>query len=595
MTSKLAGESTSQTTDLFQQAYGLHQAGKQEPALSIYQNIIADQPDHFNAWQLAATIFLEQGRYNEAMKHFSTAHSLRPDNETVLMNWGVCYLRQGDAATAFDKFSAGLAQSPDDTFLLQNYINAAFKIERVTEAEKALIKLKNLLPDAHATKNLCGMHALALRDHPAACRYFVEAIAASPDNPLYHANLALVYEELNKLTAARFHCEKASALGYAGASLYLTRACIAYDTCDYKEAIDWLDQALERTPKDSDLRYYRGLAHLAAGDFEKGWRDYESRFLCQHWMDRDYAAAIRAWGKIPEWKGEPLNGKHLLVVSEAGYGDSLMMMRYVPALARQAARISLVLGPHTEALSPLLKTLPDIEHIFTSAKEAEAAAGKADFHICVGSLPYRLQSRVESVPAPVPPDFSNPLLVERGQKWADWLALNQPPASENTLSGDHLRIGVNFGGNPNHKNDHRRSVPFALGWQLLREIVTRSEKLKGARLISLQHELSQEQKQQLQSGEEAGSHITDFADSAALMAQLDLVISVDSALAHLAGTCGKSGCLLLPYGPDWRWAFKKETSLWYPGLQLFRQSSPGDWKSAFTALALSLEKLGFNT
>ena len=577
--------------DRFQEAYALHQAGKQQSALSIYQSILAEHPDHFNARQLAATIFLETGRYSEAMEHFSTAHSLRPDNETVLMNWGVCYLRQGDAVTAFQKFSAGLEQSPDDTFLLQNYINAALKIERLTEGEKALAKLKKLLPDAHATRNLCGMYALAQRDHQAACRHFVEAIAASPDTALYHANLAVVYEELNQVTAARFHCEKASALGYSGASLYLTRACIAYITCDYKESINWLDQALERTPKDSDLLYYRGLAYLAAGDFEKGWRDYEARFLCHYWIDRDYAAAIRASGKTPEWKGEDLTGKHLLIVSEAGYGDSLMMMRYVPLLARQAARISLVLGPHTEALSPLLQSIPGIRHIFASAKAAEAAAGKADFHICVGSLPHRLQSQVESIPAPVPPDFSNPLLVERGQKWADWLALNQPPSLQNSLPGSGFSIGVNFGGNPNHKNDHRRSVPFALGWRLLREIVANSEKLKGARLISLQHHLSEEQKQQLQSGEEAGSHIMDFADSTALMAQLDLLISVDSALAHLAGICGKPAYVLLPYGPDWRWAFKKETSPWYPGLRLFRQKAPGDWQSVFAQLRQSIEQM----
>jgi hypothetical protein len=293
---------------------------------------------------------------------------------------------------------------------------------------------------------------------------------------------------------------------------------------------------------------------LLLGEYEHGWREYEWR-----WLD---GGQQPEFGERP-WLGEvPLDGKTLLVHSEQGFGDTLQFVRYVPWLAATGARIVLRVQ---DPLLPLLKGFPGTDRVIGASEDVPPF----DHHCPLMSLPHALGAHRHPIPAE-PYLQADDLLRER---WRQRLAGARPP----------VRVGIAWSGSRTHVNDRARSMALA-DWAPLFDA--------GASFVSLVKEVREGDQATLANTAhiaEAAGGLQTFADTAALIAELDLVICVDTAVAHLAGALGKPVWVLLPYMPDWRWLLDRSDSAWYPSARLFRQPARGDWTSVISEVRAALE------
>ena len=322
-----------------------------------------------------------------------------------------------------------------------------------------------------------------------------------------------------------------------------------------EEAAATLRHAIELQPDYADAHWDLAFARLLQGDFTTGWAEYEWRWRRADSPPRPFAA--------PLWCGENLEGQTLLAYAEQGAGDAIQFVRFVSVLAAQGTRVVLECP---RALAGLFESVAGVQRVIVRGD----ALPEFDWQVPLMSLPHRLGTTLDSIPASVPylrppAERQVPLPPPRGNRRAT------------------LRVGLAWRGNPHHQNDRRRSLPFAALEPLFA--------VPGVAFYNLQVPPTAEF-----AGEAAhqdrlhdlGNLIHNFSDTAALMAQLDLVISADTSVAHLAGALARPVWLLLPFAPDWRWLLKRNDSPWYPTMRLFRQPVPGDWTSVVRAVRAAL-------
>jgi hypothetical protein len=289
------------------------------------------------------------------------------------------------------------------------------------------------------------------------------------------------------------------------------------------------------------------MLHLLLGDFPQGWRDYEWR------TEADEFVFKKRIFEPPRWQPQDdLTGKTILLYGEQGLGDTLMILRYVPHVVGTGAKIIL------EVPRALISLCAEINGISQLVANGEALPA-FDVQCPLMSLPYIFGTTLDTIPANVP------YLAPPDDRIPDW--------RRRLGDADVMRVGIVWSGNPKHKNDHNRSIPLQSLCSL---------RSFGIELVSLQKELRPDDHSVLQAYPDIrhfGEEIRDFADTAALISLVDLVISVDTSVAHLAGAMGRPLWLLLPYSPDFRWLRDREDSPWYPTARVFRQPSIGDWDS----------------
>jgi hypothetical protein len=312
-------------------------------------------------------------------------------------------------------------------------------------------------------------------------------------------------------------------------------------------------------PGRAEAHYNESLVRLCLGDFRAGWRGYEWR-----WRKPDWVKKRRNFSQ-PLWLGkEPVEGKTLLLHAEQGFGDTIQFVRYVPLIARRGARVIFECQPKLENL---LRNIGGAEHVFASGETLP----DFDFHCPLLSLPLAVGTEVATIPANVPYILPS---EERIAKWRGRL-----PQS------GRLRIGLCWTGNSTHLNDHNRSVPLDRFASLL--------SVSGIDFISVQKDVSEPEASILRhyGVNQLGQEFADFADTAAVVAMLDLVISVDTSVAHLAGAMAKAVGVLIPFSPDFRWLLERTDSPWYPTMRLFRQSAIGDWDGPLERLRREITAL----
>jgi hypothetical protein len=319
--------------------------------------------------------------------------------------------------------------------------------------------------------------------------------------------------------------------------------------------------ALRLDPQSASTHWNRALALLQGGDFERGWREYE-------WRWQRAGAQPRVSTDRPPWDGRPLDGRAILLWCEQGLGDALQFARYAPLVQRHGGRVLLQCPG---LLRALFRTLPGVDHLLTEGE----ALPSFDVHAPLLSLPALVGTTLATVPAEVPYLSADPARVEA---WRQRLA---------AVPG--LRVGVAWQGNPHHKWDRHRSVPLTAFAPLAR--------VTGVRLVSLQKGPGAEQLPALKDrlrvvdfGDEFGAS-GPYPDTAALMRCLDLVVTVDTATAHLAGALAVPVWVPLSTIVDWRWLLGRQDSPWYPSMRLFRQTQLGDWAPVFDRMAEELRAL----
>lgn len=460
---------------------------------------------------------------------------------------------------------------------------------RRTEAEAIYHYILARQPENADALQLLGTIEAQRGRLDAAIALMGRAIAINPHPADWHANLAAVYLMQRRLDPAIAAARRAVGINPQCAEGYLNLGSALSENSQWDEALaafervaalrpDWSDphsgigvllkekgrldaaiasfrRALSLNPNHAEAHWNLALALLLQGNLSEGWREFEWRLkIPQIVAPEDFSQ--------PRWDGGDLHGKTILAHDEQGFGDTLQFARYLPMLAQRGGKI--ILGCET-LTARLLQAMPGIERMVTKGQPMPAF----DVHVPLLSLPLIFGTTLATVPAAIP-YMSAP--AEEVEKWRRRMA-----------DGGRLRVGVVWAGRPTHRNDARRSMRLSQFAPLA--------EAESISFYSLQKGEAARESADPPSGmqwTDWTAELDDFAHTAGLVANLDLVICVDTAVAHLAGAMGKPVWVLLPFVPDWRWMMNREDSPWYPTMRLFRQTAAGDWEGVIRRVALAL-------
>jgi Flp pilus assembly protein TadD len=471
----------------------------------------------------------------------------------------------------------------------------AGKRNEAAAAYKAAIAHDATYAEAH--NNLANLLREA-GDTDAAAQHYETATTCKPDYALAHFNLGCLRQAAGQLDEARAAYGNAIAAKPDWAEPHYNLATIDKDAGNFERAADGFRRTVTLDPAHgggwnnlglmlrrlsrhraslaahmramtADLanprpRFNAGMAHLTLGDFEAGWPLYEAR--------SEIASVAKLAGLrtgAPRWQGAPLGKQTLLVESEQGLGDTIQFVRYLPLLkARPGAEEASVTLACDQAMLRLLSGFPGIDRLLEKPSHRKPMPRGHDHVVSLMSLPAIFETTLETIPAEVPYLAPHPALIAQ---WAP------------RIEDKGFKVGLVWAGRPQHDNDRNRSIGL--------EAFLPLAKIRGVSLHSLQKGPAEAALAALPKGMTItvlGDRFADFADTAAAIANLDLVISVDTAVAHLAGAMGKPVWTLLPRVPDWRWMLEREDSPWYPTMRLFRQETAGDWDAVIAAVAKAL-------
>src|SRR5579871_3985763 len=563
---------------------GLHHAreGRLLDAKSCCEQALSQDPGHAAALHLMGLLSVQGGQFGQAVEWISNAIRLdpRPDYLTSLA-LALRHLGRYDEALAIADKAVQL--KPDEAGLWMHLGEALLDARRQAEALLSFQHALKLRPDHVDAAYRSGALLLESRKYQEALDLFSLCNRLRPDHVPTLQALALASRGLNRLDEALAYNLRAHELDPRHApTLSNIGDIVAHSPGREEEAIPWFDKALELEPNlipalnnkahllyklqrfDDFIATTRrvtaidpddvvaatalGQFDLLTGNFETGWIGYEARL-------RNPTSAYPKLAQ-PMWLGDAsLEGKTILVGTDEGLGDTIQFVRYVPMLAARGARVILVVQ---DPLHRLMSNLSGVSQCLSTSQTITLS--QIDLHCPMCSLPRAFSTRLETIPANIPylPSPTDDCL----RVWEDRLGPHVLP-----------RIGLVWSGNPKHVNDHNRSAP-------LRTLVRMLDGIE-ATFVSLPKDPRPDDKATLQ--ELAGriidptAHLTDFSETAALIKCLDLVITVDTSVAHLAGALGCPTWILLPFTPDWRWMLGREDSPWYPAVRLFRQDRGRDW------------------
>jgi tetratricopeptide (TPR) repeat protein len=512
-----------------------------EEALASYDRALVISPEHAEVLYDRGNVLQGLGRPEEALASYDRALALRPEHAEALNNRAAALLRLGRPAEALTSCEKALAASPDYDAALNNRAIALWQLGRLEEAEA-------LCGRGTALERLGRLEeALASYDR---------VLAIRPDYPEALSKRAHTLLRLGRPVEALTSCDRALALRPDFAEALNNRAIACQRLGRLEEALAGYAAATAVRPDFADAHWNEALCRLSVGDFAIGWEKYEWR-----WRLKLPATAKRHFGGSL-WLGkEKLAGKTVLLHAEQGLGDTLQFCRYAPAVAALGATVIL---DAPAPLKSLLRTLPGIERVVDKDDPPQSF----DFHCPLMSLPLAFSTRVETIPAPVPYLWANPF---RAAAWDERLA---------KFGG--LKVGLVWAGSGKFEIPGRPRPTAERHRSLRLEQMSPFGVIEGVTLVSLQKGEPASQTRTPPPGlaiHDWTDELTDFADTAALVAALDLVISVDTAVAHLAGALGKKVWLLLHDSPDWRWLLDREDTPWYPTVRLFAQPALGDWDS----------------
>ena len=544
-------------TDPLQPAIEHHRAGRLADAETVYRAAVERNPRDARALHLLGMLLIQSRRPAEAMQLLQRAALIAPHVPDVHFALGEALRLTGsyaDAEAAYRKSLSIRPLFPPAHNMLGVALVQQGKIESAVLAWQRAIQLKADFPEAHANLGAALAQQEKYSDAAVVLR---RAVQLRPTFAPAHNNLANVLNELEETDEAVKEWQAAidlapnyfDALTNLGKTLQLRG--------EHARSLELLERAVPIKPDDPDARFLRGLCLLAAGDFQRGFADYHYRLAC-----KEFQLHGRKFDR-PAWNGEDVAGKTFLIHTEQGLGDTIQFIRYAPLLAERGAKVVVECPPD---LADLLRTVRGVEQVIPRPH----ALPPFDLHAAVLDLPRLFGTTLEAVPADVPYVSAD---ANRIAAWLDVLQ-SDPPGN---------RIGLVWSGNPKHANDRNRSIP-------LREFEP------FALLTHLNFFNLQKGPAAGQMGDSTlklklidhSARLHDFADTAALISQLDLVITVDTSVAHLAGALGKPVWVLLPKVPEWRWMLDRPDSPWYPTMRLWRQTAAGDWTSLVRRVAAEL-------
>ncbi|WP_346778550.1 tetratricopeptide repeat protein [Burkholderia sp. Ac-20349] len=570
----------------------LRALGRFDDALDTYDRALMVDPHSFESWFNRGLVLRALRRAADALHCFDRANAIRPGVAAIMAERGRTLAELDRPNEALAAFNEAIAADPARLDVL---CDSAAVLERLGRADEALERCERALaldPDHVRTLASRGNALLALERHDDALDSYERALAIDPRSPDTLCNRGTVLRDQQRFDAALASYDAALALDARFAEAWTNRGNVLQDLHRYDEAIASLDRALALRPDlatswlargnlfagmgrvgDAFSAYDRALAlqpdftaahcaravlHLTEGDFARGWRGYE-------WRLRDTSLAQHARPFVqPVWRGdEPLDGKTILIHAEPGIDDTLQFCRYIPLVAARGARVVLEVQP---SLRALMASLTGVAHVIARGEPLPAF----DCHVPLPSLPHAFRTDMDTIPRTAAYLHADP---QRTRQWDTLLGVRRRP-----------RIGLAWASESARRHDAGRSIDFAslaplfdldVDWISLQKPVHERDaaRLADVPVCRVDDELG------------------DFADRAALIGTLDLVIATDSAVAHLAGALGARVWVLLPDPPAWRWMRTRDDSPWYPSARLFRQPAPGNWADAIDAVRAALEPM----
>jgi tetratricopeptide (TPR) repeat protein len=537
----------------------LRDLGRLDEAVAAFDLALRDKPAHAEARLNRGMALLDRNRFLEALDDFRRARTLRPDLIAAYVGEASALRRLGKREDAMAAIDAALAVEAGNGaalvvkarfLMLANKFDAALEsIDRAIASDAA-----NAVPHALRSSLL-----VRLRRYDEALTEADEAVRLAPKEPQGHAARAVVLYELGRVDEQLEALKTAERLGAANADFYHAQATGLAERGDLAAAVASFEKAIELEPEAAVIHFHFGMLLLYLGDFARGWVEHEWRLNDAEYKDINKASFA------PNWRGEALAGKKLLVKKEQGNGDNVQFARFLPEIAARGAAVTLTVPSPLKAMFQRAFPMVDVT-------DRLGVRSGFDFQVALMSLPAVIGVDAERLPQGVPYLFADEAMI------AHWRA----------RLGDYgFKVGVVWQGNPKFGRDASRSIPLR-HFQPLAAI-------PGVRLISLQAINGLDQLDDLPAGmavESYGAEVANNPDGfnqiAAMMANLDLIVSSDTVTAHLAGALARPVWVALSYRPDWRWLEKRPDSPWYPTMRLFRQQRPGDWPGVFASIAAAL-------
>jgi FkbM family methyltransferase len=522
-------------------------AGRYTESLAIIKSSLASSPDNPDLLLAKASTLFAWGRFHEARDTAMRSDLLGPPRSDLclLLGWSSFCLGKLEDADAWLRKARDISPGA-----LEPHFNLAVVLQAKKSPSEAIESYEKALA-LHPGDFDCliglGNCCLDLRDADTAETYFREAIAVQSKRPAAWSNLGIALGRQNRDDEAEEafeRCARLEAESGEDVESFVNLGIHLSDTGRTREALDLFDRNLRERPNVFGHLCY-GHALLKAGRLVDGWNHYEFRWLNEPLL------SLRVDFRRPIWTGQDLRGKTILLREEQGFGDTIQFIRYAPRVKALGATVLLRVGAVMESVA---RDFPGVDRVLGPNDPTP----EFDFYIHPLSLPRVFGTDLESIPAQVPYLQADPDLVER---WARRL---------NVVTG--LRVGLVWAGSPAHQKDQYRSIPLSTLAPLA--------ELQGVHFISLQKGAASDEIINAAPGFEIvnlGPELEDFCDTAAVISQLDLVVCVDTAVAHLTGALGKPVWLMVPTPPDFRWMEGREDSPWYPTMRLFRQRRRGEW------------------
>ncbi|WP_407156975.1 tetratricopeptide repeat protein [Bradyrhizobium sp. STM 3557] len=526
-------------------------------AEQVFRRLLMGDPAYPGAWRHLANALADQDKFDEAVVAYLNALSTEPDDVELHIALGNVLYKQSQFDDAAVHYRRAIALAPNDVVPMRLLGHALHEAGRAGDAVEAYQKAALLDPrDVVISSNL-GACLCGLGQFDAAIAACERALALHPDHAPAHTNLGIIYEKMGNADAAVAAHRRALAADPGYARGYANLAVALRNRGDLDEMLEMSRQAVALAPDDALTRYNHAHFLLICGYLAEGFAEHQWGRKCKH------LAPEMPVFEGPEWQGENFAGKTLLLFAEYGIGDALQFVRYVPMVTARGGTVVLQVQP---AIAALLRPMQGVVVL-----GRDEPVPHYDLQLPLMDLPRIFGTTLDTIPVGVPYLKADPVKVEA------WRAvLGNRPA---------LKVGVVWAGSPLHKGDQQRS--------LTAEAVLPRLVVPGVQLFSLQKEPRPADKPVLQrlAGDiiDLAPRLGDFTDTAAAVAALDLVISVDTSVAHLAGALGRPCWVLLPHALDWRWLRDREDTPWYPTMRLFRQSKPQAWDGVLAHVSVELE------
>jgi tetratricopeptide (TPR) repeat protein len=539
----------------FRRGNVLHELARPAEAVRSYQRAVDIDGGHAEAHFKCGHVLREQARWDAALRSYGAAIAALPDYEEAYLSRGSLLHELGDLQAALTDYDRAIALRADYAEAYYNRGNAFARLQRFEEALASYERAVSIQPGfAAAYSNrgnvLAKLHRL---DEALACHD--RAIELQGGFAAAHNNRGNVLEKLQRLDEALASHERAINLN-TGADAFSNRGNLLTELGRFDEALASYNRAIALDADHAAAHLGRAMHRLLHGDLESGWADYE-------WRRGIEGHAHGHAGVRPVWRGDDsLAGKTVLLSGEQGLGDTLQFCRYAKLVAKLGAQVILEVQ---EPLVGLLSTLDGVTQVIPTG----APLPDFDYQCSLLSLPLACGTTLNTIPA------TGRYLAADSSRVASW--------QERLGTKTAPRIGLAWRGNPLHAKDHKRSI-------VLTEILDYLP--DDLQYVCLQKDVSDAEQRALQSAGIAPSAagLTDFSETAALCECLDLVITVDTSVAHLSGALGKPTWILLPAIPDWRWLLDRQDSPWYPAVKLYRQKRAGEWREVFERLRADLPR-----